>query len=672
VLALTIAGAVCPAAAQEHGTRPHPPPVALSVDSGPVDNPGSEPRTLWSDRVTVPGAAWLRLYFGGVTLGPGSFVRVSAADGAAQELNAQALEAWSRTSAYFNGDALLVELIAGADTLANRLAIDGVAYEEPAAPFTVCQPDTRVPSNDLSAGRIEPIGCSSMLWGPHGCLMSAGHCLDVAASAQVVEFNVPPNHPVTCANQHPPVEDQFPLLGHTFENAGSGNDWGIVRTGTNNLGQTVFERYGTYRRTALSIAAAGAAVAIWGYGSDDECATDGAQQQSEGQITFVAPLYVAYDADTTGGSSGSGVTHAGEIIAVHAHGGCPQNDGTRVDALDFAVARASVCIRDAGFVTFDRSAYACDAVPVVRVEDRGLGGGGSHVVTLTSDTEPASEGFALPAAYVAVFGGPATIGGPPAVAEDGVLSVVHGDTITATYQDADDGSGSPAVATATATIDCRPPVIGGVQVSEIGESGALVSWTTDEPSSTEVTVEAPGPASTFGDGALVTRHAVVVGGLAPCTGHLLSIASRDAAGNLAVDDNSGALHPLQTLCPAPPAVPDGTAGSPAMIAGLVSDTEIEVTWDNDCVSTGPTKLIHGPLAGVAEYEISGAVCGIDAEAASASWTFPAGESQWFLLLKENAAGVEGSWGQGVAGERNGNTASGQCGAAAKDVSGTCP
>lgn len=661
-----------PLAAQTDGTRPLPPPVPYHLDSGPLANPELEPRTVFTEVVTIPGAPWLRLYFGEVVLGRGSVLRVtSLMDGEVQTLDAQALEMWSNTSAYFNGDSVRVELVAQAQTYENRLIIVQLAYEEPATPFTICQPDTRVLSNDPSAGRVEPIGCSGMVWGRHGCVISAGHCLDVASSASVIEFNVPPNHPTTCANQHPPVADQFPLGGHVFEVNGPGNDWGVARTFTNNLGQTQNERYGTFRPTALTIPPLGAPVTIWGYGSDTECLTDGAEQKSEGQITFMSQIQLSYDADTTGGSSGSGVTHDNEIIAVHTHGGCPQNSGTRVDATDFANARAAACIRAKGTIDLDREVYSCSDTAIVRVEDRSIAGAGFQEVTLTSDTETTPESVVLSEAYLSVFGGPGTIEDLPPGVGDGVLSVVHGDTITATYNDADVGTGLPGVATATATVDCAAPVILDVLVEMIDETTAAVSWNTDEPASSLVTLEGPGTPVIYFDATLVTEHAVVVDGLTLCTEYLFSVTSADLVNNTAVDDNSGALYPFDTFCPAPPPAPDGLGGGHGIIASLVSSTEIQVAWDNNCVSTGPAKLIHGPLEEVSGYQISGALCGIPAEAGSTTWTFPPGD-QWFVLVKENGVGIEGSWGTGTAGERNGTSDSGQCDVVAKDFSGTCP
>ena len=98
------------------------------------------------------------------------------------------------------------------------------------------------------------------------------------------------------------------------------------------------DRYGEFRPIALTIPSVGQPMAIWGFGSDSECLLDNVQQISEGQITALGSGFVAHNADTEGGNSGSGVLHNGTIIAAHTHAGCPQNRSTRIDLPAFATA----------------------------------------------------------------------------------------------------------------------------------------------------------------------------------------------------------------------------------------------------------------------------------------------------------------------------------------------
>ena len=94
--------------------------VLVSVDSGwraaPADAAAHVP--LFSHVITVDGAPWLRLQFREVELGgppetgDATYIRVtSLEDGVMQTLDAKALKRWQDSSAYFNGDSVLVELL---------------------------------------------------------------------------------------------------------------------------------------------------------------------------------------------------------------------------------------------------------------------------------------------------------------------------------------------------------------------------------------------------------------------------------------------------------------------------------------------------------------------------------------------------------------------------------
>ena len=71
---------------------------------------------------------------------------------------------------------------------------------------------------------------------------------------------------------------------------------------------------------------------------------------------------------------------------------------------------------------------------------------------------------------------------------DGALSASHGDLLTASYTDADDGAGGTNVAVEdTADADCAAPAISNVQASAITGSSAIITWDTNEPSDSLVT-----------------------------------------------------------------------------------------------------------------------------------------------------------------------------------------
>ena len=253
-----------------------------------------------------------------------------------------------------------------------------------------------------------------------------------------------------------------------------------------------------------------------------------------------------------------------------------------------------------------------------------------------------------------------------------MLSVAHGDTITATYLDADDGAGSGATSFATADVDCVSPVISNVQALAISATSALVTWDTDEPATSAVSFDGVTGSLVASESKWVTSHEVTLYNLTSCSSYTFSVGSTDLAGNETVDDNSGSLYDFDSGCPGVTPVPDGSSGTMPMTVRKASGNSLRVDWDNSCPYVGSTKLIHGPLSGVSQYLISGSICSIPSLSQFFDWTTVPSESAWFLMLREDGALVESSWGQSSAGERNGATVSGQCSALTKNTFGTCP
>jgi hypothetical protein len=169
-----------------------PPPshdVPWPSDSGNVAAPrkGSGAEVVYRTTVFVPHATWLRLKFDSVELngiveeGTGATLRMtSLGDGAVQELNAVTAAQWANTSAFFNGDAVLVELIAHPKTKgSSRVAIASVTAgdEQLGTPDSICGPvDDRILSFDNRAAR-HSVGCTSWLISDtNHQFLTAGHC----------------------------------------------------------------------------------------------------------------------------------------------------------------------------------------------------------------------------------------------------------------------------------------------------------------------------------------------------------------------------------------------------------------------------------------------------------------------------------------------------------------
>ncbi len=325
---------------------------ASELDSGVLANRGLQPEIAYEELVTVKDAAWMRIYFGKVKLEEGSLIRMTSLfDGEVQELDADALAMWNNTSAYFNGDQVYLELLAWPGTARNRVVIDRVSVHIPEVTrgpcadddCGICGADNRTLSSELWCARIVPVGCTGSIVSTDSCVVSAGHCAD-GSYDDTLQFNVPASSS-SCYTYNPPVADQFPVTAHQFVNGGVGADWAVMTVGTNNLGQTPYERYGEMRPIATALAGSGDPCDNWGYGVDNSDPTRSQVQQTHsGDILSRTSTYYAFDLDMTYGNSGSALLKNDEIIGIitHCSFSC-ENYATRIDLSAFEAARDSLC-----------------------------------------------------------------------------------------------------------------------------------------------------------------------------------------------------------------------------------------------------------------------------------------------------------------------------------------
>lgn len=343
-----LAGLSLTAAAQETLDSPVGGFVPYAADSGVWDG-AVEGVVGYAETIRVPGAAWVRVYFSAAKLDGASTVRITShADGETQQLNAAGLAEWGDTSAYFNGEAVELELIAAPGTRGNRVAVEHVAVEFPRGVTErgvngfcgICGTDDRTLSDDDSVARLMPVGCTATVYTSNSCLVSAGHCI---TGGLVAQFRVPASTP-SCITVAPPVEDQFPVTSQQFLNGGVGNDWSVIRTGTNSLGQTAYQRYRKLRRIAPAPAAVGNAMNYYGFGADSNCVRAQVQQFAPGSVLSRTGTTYTYNADVRGGSSGSSMLVDGRIVGIvtHCTTGCV-NYGTRIDLAGFVTARTASC-----------------------------------------------------------------------------------------------------------------------------------------------------------------------------------------------------------------------------------------------------------------------------------------------------------------------------------------
>lgn len=375
IIALVTAGlgfglALQQAQAQSNPTAPRGQWLPATLDTGVRGNPADERRIVFSQEVNTPGAAWTRLYFSTIDLDEGSTVRfVSLLDDEVQELDKRGVAMWGMTSAYFNGERVRIDLLAAPKSSHNRLVLDQVAVEFPGiepigAPGQcgICGSDDRVPSGQDFYGRLMPPGCTASVYNTASCVVTAGHC---SGSNQVLQFRVP-NSLASCAIVNPPVNDQFPITAQSFINGGVGNDWAVMKTGSNGLSQKPFQRYGLYRPIATSVPVVGNALAYWGYGLDLTCTLSQTQQLASGSITAVSATSIQMNADVRGGDSGSAMIRSGQILGIvtHCEVGCP-NHGTRVDLPAFVAARQMLCPACAGDINGNGTVNIDDLVAVI-------------------------------------------------------------------------------------------------------------------------------------------------------------------------------------------------------------------------------------------------------------------------------------------------------------------
>jgi hypothetical protein len=413
------------------------------VLSGEHANPSPVEAVVWQDFVTMPpGTPWLRLQFARASLDQGSYLRiVSVRDGEVMTMNQQHMAQWGRTSAYFNGDAVLVQLIAGPNTVGNEVEItDVLAGEVPdgVLPETICgSTDDRVPSSDARTGRLGN-GCTGWIIdvaaGTNEKLhLSAGHCF---SSNTVLQFAVPASGS-NCSLVQPPISKQFVVdsASSQYVNGGVGNDYWVFRCFPNSTtGRTTFQEQGAAFTLATSMPAIGSTVRNTGYGTDGTN-TNGAaatgscgcsssagtgtrnqvQQTHTGSLANNSGTTLRHQIDTCGGNSGSPLIDetTGFALAIHTHGGCStsatsSNSGTQVTHPGLAAAIAALCPSCAQHTAYGTSCFSArsfyESFPTnggdlagrtVVVTRNTLGGYDVSTVPLTTFDTPTGTGLAL-------------------------------------------------------------------------------------------------------------------------------------------------------------------------------------------------------------------------------------------------------------------------------------
>ena len=317
----------------------HRKPYKLSSGSHIGDQSGE--KLVFSAVVQSPGAPWLSIHFGTYNLGQHSYIiMTSLYDNKWQRHNQTTLDQWYNYSAFFNGDAVKIELYVVSGDRDIFFSVDELVVGEWYSPTeSQCGPtDDRIASSDPAVGRIVSIGCTGWII-PNGSIVTAGHCLD-ATTANILEFNVPLSNP-NGTIVHPGPEDQYSIdqSSRVFVNGGIGNDFGVCKVFPNTVTSLMpREAQGAYFTLVQDLNSD--PIRITGYGVDGGTANQ-TQQTNSGPNAGSSGTTMRYVVDTEGGNSGSPVidenTHF--ALGVHTHGGCTtsggNNSGTSFYHTDF-------------------------------------------------------------------------------------------------------------------------------------------------------------------------------------------------------------------------------------------------------------------------------------------------------------------------------------------------
>jgi hypothetical protein len=217
----------------------------------------------------------------------------------------------------------------------------------------------------------------------------------------------------------------------------------------------------------------------------------------------------------------------------------------RVDAYEAVLNSAS----PNGKINLKQTAGSCNAQLNLTVTDSDLKGTGSLSVNVKSTTEPGGETIVLNESgpNTGSFRGIVTLS-PNPPASNGTIEVRHGDLVTATYIDANDGQGGLDVPKLdTANVDCRAPLISAIDVEQITNTSATITWTTDELSDSRAHYgPVPPPTSPATGNSGTTSHRVDLSNLQECTIYYFQVSSQDVLTNGTTDNNGGAYYRFET------------------------------------------------------------------------------------------------------------------------------
>jgi subtilisin family serine protease len=200
-----------------------------------------------------------------------------------------------------------------------------------------------------------------------------------------------------------------------------------------------------------------------------------------------------------------------------------------------------------GYVSLVHNYYNCDCNVGVSLADTDLAGGSTQDVNVsTSGGDLETVTLSETASGTGVFAGQIATGSGDPCSQDGVLQVADSETVTVTYEDANDGSGSPASPNDTAEVDCVDPnFVTDVNFTVVGPD-VTVTFETNEPTGGRVLYGTDCNATSNSHISWGTSHAIKLRELSAWTDYYFEVTATDAAGNIITDDNDSNCYQFTT------------------------------------------------------------------------------------------------------------------------------
>jgi hypothetical protein len=133
----------------------------------------------------------------------------------------------------------------------------------------------------------------------------------------------------------------------------------------------------------------------------------------------------------------------------------------------------------------------------------------------------------------------------------------------------------------TESIDSVAPLITGISVQATGKASAAITWTTDEPATSQVEygLTLSYSSTTAPDTELVIRHTVILSGLSAGTKYNFRVRSEDASRNESVSQNFTLVTSLAST----------------VVGGTISENTTWTVWDSPYLITNTVQVPAGVI-----------------------------------------------------------------------------